>query len=73
MSRPDPHHLKSVTSGHAAATMAAPVLPEPELSGVEQDAAIERLIRRSTRREGLDWDLLSRLDAEAWGTPADEE
>jgi hypothetical protein len=30
-----------------------------------QDAAIERLIERSTQRTGLDWDALERDDA--WG------
>lgn len=33
----------------------------------QRAAAIERLLARSTRRTGLDWDLYSRVDREAWG------
>jgi hypothetical protein len=39
----------------------------------QRAAAIERLLVRSTRREGLDWDLYSRIDREAWGHDASPE
>ncbi|HTD57346.1 MAG TPA: hypothetical protein VK672_00480 [Solirubrobacteraceae bacterium] len=44
--------------------------PLPEEQRAE---AIERLLARSTRREGLDWDLYSRVDRGAWGHGASAE
>lgn len=35
--------------------------------------AIQSLIRKSTGREGLEWDLLGRVDQEAWGVPPEAE
>jgi len=39
----------------------------------QRAAAIDRLLARSTRRTGLDWDLYSRVDREAWGHSTNPE
>jgi hypothetical protein len=53
-----------------------------ELILLGADAAEEEAWRRPARvrlammainREGLDWDLLERIEQEAWGTPPDDE
>ena len=46
---------------------------EAALPQEQRAAAIERLLARSTRREGLDWDLYSRVDREAWGHDSSPE
>lgn len=71
VSRRDAHHPGLINAGpqprsvRAGATI---VLPEEQRA-----AAIERLLARSTSREGLDWDLYSRVDREAWGHGASAE
>ncbi len=71
VSHRDTHHPGLVNAGpqprvvRAASTVA---LPEEQRA-----AAIERLLACSTRRDGLDWDLYSRVDREAWGHGASPE
>jgi len=36
------------------------------LADEQRAAAIERLLARSAHRTGLDWDVYSRVDREAW-------
>jgi len=71
VSHRDVHHpglIKAASQPRAVRAGAAATLPEEQRA-----AAIERLLARSTRRKGLDWDLYSRVDREAWGHGAGAE
>jgi hypothetical protein len=69
MSNRDVHH-PSLVNAEPRVVRAGATAALPEEQRAE---AIERLLARSTRREGLDWDLYSRVDREAWGHGASAE
>jgi hypothetical protein len=46
------------------------LIPDADLDD-RRAAALERLLIRSLSEDGFDWDVLSRLDEDAWGVNDD--